>query len=73
MASATLTSSLIVRLIDRVRSPAKGVARSLRGIGDAARDVNKIGVSGRLSAAIDSNNKSLANMRGRLLDATAAG
>ena len=56
-----------------MRSPAKGVARSLRGIGDAARDVNKIGVSGRLSAAIDSNNKSLANMRGRLLDATAAG
>lgn len=73
MAGRTLTSNLVVRLIDRVRGPAKGVTSSLHGIGDAARNVNKIGVSTRLSAAISRNNNSLASMRGRLLDATAAG
>lgn len=68
---ATLSSSLLVKLIDGVSGPAKAAAGSLRGIGAAARGIN--GVQARLGAAIERNNAALAAARGRLFDAVAAG
>lgn len=66
---ATLTSSLIVRLLDQVTKPAKGVARALTGIGEAARSASGISIGQRLTGAIERNNEALADTRGRLVDA----
>jgi TP901 family phage tail tape measure protein len=43
---AQLTSQLVVRLIDLVSGPARGVATSLRGIGTAARSLNAVSMAG---------------------------
>lgn len=72
---ATLTSQLIVRLIDGISGPAKAAAQSLKGIGAAANSVR--GTSGfaatqqRFVSAIEQNNAKLDAMRGRLVDAAA--
>ncbi|MDF1600366.1 phage tail tape measure protein [Mesorhizobium sp. YIM 152430] len=39
--SKALTSTLIVRLLDRISGPAKGAQRSIRGIGEAADQANR--------------------------------
>ena len=73
---ATLTSQLIVRLIDGISGPARAAASSLRGIGAAARSVSG-GASGlaatqqKLASAIQVNNEKLAATRGQLVDAAA--
>ncbi|MFO1098299.1 MAG: phage tail tape measure protein [Xanthobacteraceae bacterium] len=43
---AQLTSQLVIRLIDLVSGPARGIAGSLRGIGAAARSLNAVSVVG---------------------------
>lgn len=54
---ATLVSELIVSLIDRATAPARAVAASV----------------GRLRDAVAENNRRMDEMRGRMVDATAAG
>ncbi len=68
MAGKTLTSSLIVRLVDQVSAPARKVGASLLGLNNDARG----GFGGRLTQAIDTNNAALERARGRLLEAGAA-
>lgn len=69
---ATLTSSLIVRLLDGVTAPARKVAASLRGIGSAVDAVNKQPFSARIGDAVAMNNAKLAAVRGQMLDAVGA-
>lgn len=66
---ATLSSSLVVRLLDQVTSPAKKVAASLRGIGSAADSINRPGLGQRLASAVEANNKALDATRMRMADA----
>lgn len=54
---AKLESSLILSLIDHVTAPARGVAAAVRGLQDR----------------LDANNRQMDAMRGRMLDAAAAG
>lgn len=69
---AALTSTFIVRLLDKVTSPAKAVGRSLGGITDAARRTGRAGdMLGGLQNAIERNNHALDRMRGRMLDVVA--
>ncbi|MBN9220220.1 MAG: phage tail tape measure protein [Mesorhizobium sp.] len=68
---ANLVSQLLVKLIDGVSAPARAAARSLAGIGNAARQIN--GVQVRLRDAIERNNLALDRARSRMLDAVAAG
>ncbi len=64
---ATLTSSLIVRLIDNVTKPARSMASSLLGLQKAGGK----GFGERLNNAIERNNRALDQSRGRLVDAVA--
>lgn len=67
---ATLTSQLVVRLIDQVTGPARGVGRALLGLNRAASGA--AGTFGaRLGDAIDRNNAALDATRGQLFDAAA--
>lgn len=68
---ASLTSQLIVELLDRVSGPARRVAGSLRGITRTVREVasGTIGLPDRLDAAITRNNRALDTARGRMLEA----
>lgn len=68
MAGKTLTSSLIVRLIDQVTGPAKKVSSALLGLQAGAKG----GMGARLSDAIERNNTALDRTRGHLFDAAAA-
>lgn len=68
MAGKTLTSSLIVRLVDQVSAPARKVGASLLGLNNDARG----GFGAKLTQAIDTNNAALDRARGRLLEAGAA-
>lgn len=67
MSGRTLTSSLIVRLIDQVSGPAKKIAASLGTLTSAGRN----GVIGRLSEAQERNSKALDRARLTMVDATA--
>lgn len=67
MAGRTLTSSLVVRLIDQVSGPARKAANSLLGLNKAASG----SFGQRLGAAIENNNRALDAARGRLVDAVA--
>lgn len=67
MGATTLTSSLVVRLIDQVTGPAKGVGRALLGLDKAARG----NFGERLNAAIARNNAALDGARAGLVDAVA--
>jgi len=64
----TLQSSLIISLLDKVTSPARTVAKSISGIGQAVRAANR----GGIAAMAERNNAALGAMHGRLLGATAA-
>lgn len=66
---AKLTSTLVVRLLDKVSGPAKAAARSLGDLGLAANRAGRGGLTGRLTGAIERNNAALERTRGRLVDA----
>ncbi|MCZ8158642.1 MAG: phage tail tape measure protein [Rhizobiaceae bacterium] len=70
MAGSTITSSLVVRLIDQVTGPAKKVSGALLGLNQTARGATA-GIGDRLSAAIDQNNAALDRARMGLVDAAA--
>lgn len=65
----TLTSSLIVRLIDQVSAPARKVSGALLGINKAA--TGGASVTARLAAAQERNNRALDRARAGLFDAAA--
>jgi len=67
---ATLTSSLIVSLIDRVTGPARAAANAIKGIGQAAAAANS---SGGLATVAQRNSQALAGMRASMLEAAAVG
>lgn len=73
MANKSMTSQLIVQLIDQVSAPARAIGRSILGINDAMRSTNgaPVGFSARLDEAIARNNAALDEARGRLFDAAA--
>ncbi len=64
---STLTSSLIVRLIDNVTKPARSMASSLLGLQKAGGK----GFGDQLNNAIERNNRALDRSRGQLFDAVA--
>lgn len=64
--SRTLTSTLIVSLLDKVSAPARNISKSLTGITKSAGGIGK-----SLGGAIERNNAALANARGSLIDAAA--
>lgn len=70
---ATLTSQLVVELLDRVTAPARSVSRSLLGISDAARNASgqPVAFGNRLNDAMTRTNQSLDVARGRMVDAVA--
>jgi|GEM_PF-1015035 len=76
---STMTSSLIVRLIDQVTGPAKGVEQSLRGINRAGGATgaapsfadNMAQAQARVGTAIEANNRAMDAARGRMVDAVA--
>lgn len=63
----TLTSSLIVKLVDQVSAPARAVSRSLLGLNNSVKG----GFGARLGDAIARNNAALDSARGRIVDAAA--
>lgn len=68
----TLTSRLVMEVIDKVTGPARAMARSILGVGDAVKGANGRGTfADRLTGAIDRNNMALDAARGRLFDAAA--
>lgn len=69
MAGGTLTSTLIVRLLDQVTSPARAAGRSLLGLQKAANSSANFGQ--RLGSAIERNNRALSDARGGMVDAIA--
>ncbi|NHM19635.1 phage tail tape measure protein [Tritonibacter mobilis] len=71
---ATLTSQLVIELLDRVTSPARQAASALAGISTRIRENNGLPMTfgDRLNAAITRNNRSLAAARGGLVDAAAS-
>lgn len=68
---STLTSSLIVRLVDRVSRPARGITNSLMGIQRAGSRAGQTTFGDRLAAGIRRNDAALASARGGLIDAAA--
>jgi len=70
---AMLTSILSVKLLDGVTGPAKGIAKSLRGIKGASLGLNNAPVTAlaKMDRAIAANNVSLDATRMRLIDAAA--
>lgn len=69
---ADRVSSLIVKLVDQVTGPAKAIANSLKGITQAAKGSGTVGFSNRLDAALERNQRRLAETRTRLVETTAA-
>jgi len=65
---ATLTSSLIVSLIDRTTGPARAIAQGIKGIGSAVAGAN----AGGLARIAEANSRALAGMRASMLEAVAA-
>lgn len=67
----SLTSQLVVRLIDQVTGPARGVGRALTGLN---RQIAGAGgnIENRLGNALDQNNAALDRTRGQLIDGIAA-
>ena len=70
---ATLTSQLIVELMDRVSEPARRVSNSLAGITNTVRETNAqpTSFSDRLNSAITRNDRALSRARGGIVDAAA--
>src|SRR6478752_277947 len=69
----SLTSELFVRLIDGVTKPAAAVSRSLLGIERAAAGANGKSLGTRIAEASARNAAQLDVMRGKMVDAAAAG
>lgn len=65
---ASQTSSLIISLIDKVTAPARAVAASVKGIGQAVAAAN----TASLDRAIAANSASMAALHSRILGTTAA-
>ncbi|MCT8999225.1 phage tail tape measure protein [Chelativorans intermedius] len=68
---ANLTSTLTVRLLDKVTAPARKAARSILGIKQASDALGRGGLQARLESALAANNRALDRTRGRMLDAAA--
>jgi TP901 family phage tail tape measure protein len=68
----TLTSSLIVRVLDQVSGPARGISRSILGIRDAANRAGNLSFGDRLQGAMARNNAALDQVRGQVFDAVAS-
>jgi len=68
---STLTSQLVIELLDRVTSPARRAANALSGISNTIRETNSrpILLGERLDAAITRNNRAIDAARGRMFDA----
>ncbi|WP_099867836.1 phage tail tape measure protein [Pararhizobium haloflavum] len=66
--AGSVTSTLVVRLLDKVSTPAKAAARSLGGIQRAANRTSGT-LTSRVQGAIERNNRALDETRGRLVDA----
>lgn len=74
MTNRTMTSRLVMEVVDRVTAPARAMSRSILGISQAVAGANgrSAGTFGaRLTDAIDRNNQALDTARGRLFDAVA--
>lgn len=71
---STLTSQLVIELLDRVTTPARRAASALAGISNTIRETNgqPILFADRLNAAITRNNRALADARGGVVDAVAS-
>src|SRR4051794_13501459 len=65
---ATLTSRLVVQLIDQVTRPARAVAASIRAVGRAVSEGNR----GNLRTFADQHAKSAERLRGNLIGTAAA-
>ena len=67
---ASLTSQLIVSLVDNVSDAAKRIGGSLTGISRTIRDTNaqQLSLSDRVDAAITRNNRALESARGRMAE-----
>lgn len=70
---ATLTSQLVVELLDRVTGPARKVAGAITGITNSVTGANgqRMAFGDRLNAAIEQNNAALDTARGHMVDAVA--
>lgn len=70
---ATLTSQLVIELLDKVTSPARRAANALAGISNRITEANgqPITFGDRLDAAMARNSRSLEAARGNLVDAAA--
>lgn len=68
---ATLTSSLIVRLLDNVSKPARSITNSIMGIQRAGVSANRVPFGQRLEEGIRRNDAALSRARGGLVDAAA--
>ncbi|KQQ83638.1 phage tail tape measure protein [Aureimonas sp. Leaf324] len=71
-----ISSSLIVKLIDGISAPARGAAKALAGIGEAARRVNGTGLAGvasNLRSMAKANEAHMDALRGKMVDAAAMG
>lgn len=74
MTNRTMTSRLVMEVVDRVTAPARAMSRSILGISEAVAGANgrsAAGFGARLTDAIDRNNAALDVARGRLFDAVA--
>jgi len=71
---STLTSQLVIELLDRVTGPARRAANALAGISNTIREQNgqPITFGDRLNAAITRNDRALADARGGIVDAVAS-
>ncbi len=67
MAGKTLTSSLIVRLVDQVSAPARKVSAALLGLNNSSKG----GFGNRLNHAIADNEAALSRARARMVDVVA--
>lgn len=70
---ATLTSQLVIELLDKVTSPARRAANALAGISNRISETNgqPITFGDRLDAAVARNGRALEAARGNLVDAVA--
>lgn len=71
MATKSLTSRLVLEVVDRVTAPARGIAQAIAGIGRASDRAGAGSFNDRLNAAIENTNAGLDAARGRMVDAVA--
>jgi TP901 family phage tail tape measure protein len=71
MSGRTLTSSLVVRLVDQATRPARGISNSLLGIQQAGMKAGQVSFGDRLTAGLRRNDAALTKARGGIVDAVA--